>query len=366
MRKQISKGKIRIDYVFEMLGILVITNVLDLALTSVGVDLSTIIAINILGIVAVALRTQSRIYSLIYAATSVITFEFFFVEPVQSVNINKEYVLNFFVFLIVALVISSVSAELKISSEERRRAEQEVEREKLRADILRGVGHDLRTPLTGIIGNASLLMEEDTILDTMTRKELAQDIADDAKWLRNLVENMLTITRISDASNGKIDLKLEYELLGDIVDEAIKHVDRRISEHEFTVDCRDVLLAKIDSRIFIQIIINLVNNAIKYTPAGSHISVEAFKIDTLEGSKIVLRVSDDGPGVKDEDKEHIFEKFVSANKRDGDAGRGMGLGLALCKQAVELHNGTIVVRDKIPHGAVFEIELPAVEIGEGI
>ena len=192
--------------------------------------------------------------------------------------------------------------------------------------------------------------------DLATRQSLYQDIYDDSMWLINLVENLLSVTRLEE---GRLNLNMSAELVDEVVKEALNHVDRKSSEHTITVSHEDeFLLARMDAKLIVQVVINLVNNAIKYTPAGSHIAVATRK----DGKWAVIAVADDGPGVPDENKQKLFDMFYSGANRIVDSRRSLGLGLSLCKSIVNAHGGTITISDHVPHGAVFTFTLPAEEV----
>lgn len=158
---------------------------------------------------------------------------------------------------------------------EKQQIEMETRQERLRSNLLRAISHDLRTPLTSISGNADVLMEESNMLSENKKQELYHSIYDDAMWLVNLTENLLSITRID---NGTMRLKMEAQLLEEVFDEAMKHVDRRIKDYKVKVNVADdLLMAKMDVRLIMQVIINIVNNAVKYTPAGTEITLSAVK-----------------------------------------------------------------------------------------
>ena len=228
--------------------------------------------------------------------------------------------------------------------------------EQLRSQLLRAISHDLRTPLTSISGNASNLLSNSPSFDEATRQSLYQDIYDDSMWLINLVENLLSVTRLEE---GRLNLNMSAELVDEVVKEALNHVDRKSSEHTITVSHEDeFLLARMDAKLIVQVVINLVNNAIKYTPAGSHIAVATRK----DGKWAVIAVADDGPGVPDENKQKLFDMFYSGANRIVDSRRSLGLGLSLCKSIVNAHGGTITISDHVPHGAVFTFTLPAEEV----
>lgn len=228
--------------------------------------------------------------------------------------------------------------------------------EELRANLLRTISHDLRTPLTSICGNAGTLLSGADHLPDDTKHRMYGDIYDDAEWLVNVVENLLSITRLEE---GQIELHMSAEVMEDVVDEALRHVDRQSKEHHLAFERPgEILLARMDSRLIIQVLINLVNNAVKYTPNGSHITISIHK----KGAWIETSVADDGSGIPDTLKPHVFDRFASGTKRLADSRRSMGLGLALCRSIIQAHGGVIRVEDNHPHGAIFTFTLPAEEV----
>lgn len=228
--------------------------------------------------------------------------------------------------------------------------------EQLRANLLRSISHDLRTPLTTIAGNASSLMSNDASFDSETRHQIYTDIYNDSMWLYNLVENLLSATRFEE---GRMSLRMSAELLDDIVEEALSHV--RASQHSIRVtDSEEFLLVKADAKLVMQVIVNLVDNAVKHTPPGTEITVTVKRA----GALAQVDVADCGPGVADEDKNRIFDKFYCGVKkgRAADRRRSLGLGLYLCRSIIQAHGGTICVGDRQPHGAVFTFTLPLEEV----
>ncbi len=268
--------------------------------------------------------------------------------------------------LMVAVLAECGQAAERLSfARERHEMRMKVEKEALRSNLLRAISHDLRTPLTSISGDADMLLSASGHLTEKQRLQMYRDIHEDASWLIDLVENLLSVTRIDD---GTVQLTLQPELIGDVVQEALRHAGRRLEDHHVSVEVPDeLLLAQMDARLIMQVIVNLVNNAATYTPRGSNITVSALRAD--DGCRPVVRVSvaDDGPGVPDADKARIFDMFAHASVADrlvegGDARRGMGLGLALCRSIVRVHGGEITVRDACPHGCVFSFDVPLVHV----
>lgn len=239
---------------------------------------------------------------------------------------------------------------------EQKEADIKLQQEQLRGNLLRSISHDLRTPLTSISGNAGILIGNADKISSEQRQKLYLDMYDDSMWLINLVENLLSVTRIE---NGTMNLKLQAELLDDVITEALKHINRKSIEHHICVNQEDdLLVAKMDVKLIMQVIINLVDNAIKYTEPGSEIQISTKK----RKNEVIIEVADNGIGIADEQKDKIFEMFYYGNNAVADGRRGMGLGLALCKSIVLAHGGKISVHDNIPNGTVFRFTLKAEEV----
>lgn len=239
---------------------------------------------------------------------------------------------------------------------EKRRVESQAQQEALRANLLRAISHDLRTPLTTISGNAAVLMNSAAALSAQKRNALYESIYDDALWLYALVENLLSITRLEE---GRMRLSMMPELVVEVVGEALSHLDRHAAEHTIGQKVEDeMLMACMDARLIVQVLVNLVGNAIKYTPPDSSIQVRA----RAQGAMVRVEVADDGPGVPAEAREHIFDMFYTADNARGDGRRGLGLGLSLCKSIVLAHGGQIGLSENCPHGALFYFTLKKAEV----
>ena len=259
-------------------------------------------------------------------------------------------------------VLFSILGECSLALDNLRNAREKEEaavlakNEQLRANLLRSISHDLRTPLTSISGNADTLLHSYDVLDEQTRKQIFTDIYDDAQWLTELVENLLSITKIVD---GSVKLHLSDQVVDDIISEALRHIDRRAAEHHIAVDCGDVLLlARMDAGLIMQVLINLVNNAVKYTPVGSNIRITAIPRENMAE----ICVSDNGPGIPNELKERVFEMFFTGGNPIGDSRRSLGLGLTLCQTIVHAHHGEMTLKDNSPHGCIFSFTIPLSEV----
>ena len=231
--------------------------------------------------------------------------------------------------------------------EERNQIALQTQRESLQANLLRAVSHDLRTPLTNINGSVGILMGKDQTLKPEVREQLYTAIDDDTNWLINMTENLLAATQLE---TDRTKLKTAPELLEDLFQSAVRQLDRRARDHHISVDLEDqTLMASMNAGMIQRVIINMMNNAIQYTPKDSHIILSG----TRRKDWVEISVSDDGPGIPDEAKKHLFDLFYTAEQ-------GMGLGLHLCQSIVNAHGGTITVSDHAPSGTTFRFTLPAV------
>ena len=227
--------------------------------------------------------------------------------------------------------------------------------EQMRADLLRAISHDLRTPLCSISGNADVLVNNGDRLDEATKYQIYTDIYDDSEWLIGVVENLLSITRLND---GRLKIKFTDQLLDEVIEESLRHINKKHDEYKIVTDCEELVLARMDVRLIIQVLVNLIDNAIKYTPPGSIICIRGSKAD----GKAQISVEDNGPGIPDEMKPHIFEMFYTGKTTIADSHRSLGLGLALCRSIIEEHKGTLVLTDHAPHGCNFIFTLPLSEV----
>ena len=286
-----------------------------------------------------SIRTGERVYGVVGIAASD--------KPLDSFESS---------ILLSVLGECALALENQKNVEEKEAAAVLAKNEQLRANLLRSISHDLRTPLTSISGNASNLLSNGPLFDAKTKEQMYADIYDDAMWLINLVENLLSVSRLEQ---GRMNLHLTTELIDEVVAEALRHINRKRAEYHFHVQSSDdYLLAQMDAKLIVQVLINILDNAMKYTPPGSDIEI-GWK---QEGKLIYISVADNGPGIPNQAKPHIFDMFYSASNQIADSRRSMGLGLALCKSIVNAHGGEIVVSDHKPHGSIFTFSVPAGEV----
>ena len=334
-----------VGYVFDMMGLVT----------------ENITSAYILATLVCAVVTANLPVSALMSVAGVVLFNFCFATPRYTLAFAPVYGPTFVVMLVTALLASTLA---NLLHEQARRATQAIrereetaliaKNEQTRANLLRSIGHDLRTPLTSISGAASLLQSDLDRIDPAKRHELLADIEENASWLSNLVENLLAVTRVE---NGTLRLQSEPELLDEVVAEAIGHLPDTGARRRVTVRTDDgVLMAKMDARLIMQVVVNLLDNAAKYAPAETPVTVTVRR----DGADVTCEVADEGPGIPDAEKGRVFEQFYTVHGvTPVDGRRSLGLGLALCRSIVEAHGGRIWARDNEPTGAVFAFSLPA-------
>ena len=171
-----------------------------------------------------------------------------------------------------------------------------------------------------------------------------------------MVENLLSASRMNE---GKLNLNMTTELVDDLIGEAIRHLGKRLDGFSLEwVKADQLLFVKADARLIVQVVLNLLDNAIKYTPRGSHIRISSFSAEGM----VHVSVEDDGPGIPDDQKPFIFDLFYTSGNPAGDSRRGLGVGLALCQSILKAHDGRIWVADRYPQGVRFEFALPEEEV----
>jgi K+-sensing histidine kinase KdpD len=310
--------------------------------------------IFLLGVVVIAIRCK-RHPSVLASFLSVAAFDYFCVPPYLTLRVSDyEYVLTFVGMLVVTLVISTQTARIQkqaegsaISRQKAEAARIQVETEQMRNALLSAISHDIRTPLASITGAASTLQSQGEKLQPGTRQELLESIAEEAERLNRLVTNLLDMTRFESG----IELRKDLYPLEEIVGSALQRMGRQLDQRQVTTYLPESLpLVSADDVLLGQVIVNLLENATKYTPEGTPIEVAAEPSD----GAITLEIRDRGPGFAPGDERRIFEKFY----RGRAEGRGVGLGLAICKAIIEAHRGTIEALSRTGGGAIFRIRLP--------
>jgi two-component system sensor histidine kinase KdpD len=254
----------------------------------------------------------------------------------------------------ISLMMSQVAMALERQylSDNQHRMMVETEKETMRANLLRAVSHDLRTPLTGMIGASETLANN---LDTLPQKEqlkLITYIYEDSNWLLNMVENLLSVTRIKEDGSS---VKKILEPLEEVVSESISRVKKRYKDAKIEVEVpKEYILIPMDATLIEQVIINLIENALKH--ANTSLPVE-FKV-TKEETMVIFQIIDHGKGLPINRIDYIFDGYTPTPNGSIDSSKGSGIGLTICKTIITAHGGTITARNGLNKGSIFTFCLP--------
>ncbi|MDF2685133.1 MAG: histidine kinase [Clostridia bacterium] len=278
-------------------------------------------------------------------------------------GILPDYDNRVFLKMIVSLV--AMALERQRLSDEQRDIIIESEKEKMRSNLLRAISHDLRTPLTGILGAGSAILENKNI-ESETHDKLLSGIVEDSQWLIRMVENLLSVTKITD---GSMKLLKTPEAVEEIVGEAAARVKHKLNSCNITVKVPDeLLLVPMDGTLIEQVIINLLENAAKHSVKNSPISLIVKKLD----NSAVFEVADSGEGLSEQDLSNLFDGYIIKSKiannkiansnadknKSSDSARGMGIGLSICRSIIKAHDGKIEAEKKADGGTIFRFILP--------
>ena len=305
--------------------------------------------IFVLAVLIVSLSTDGYFYGLLAAVVSVIGVNYAFTYPYRKLDFSiYGYPLTFMTMLAVGFVCSTLASGLRMQEQLRI----ETERERMRADLLRAISHDLRTPLTSISGSITTVLEEDSLSDA-ARRELLFGAKMDAEWLCRMVENILSVTRIS---GERSDLAKSEELLEEVLSEAIQRFRKRPDAVPVSVSVpQEIQLLPMDPMLVEQVLINFMDNAVMHGTGLTKIEVEAKSTD----DEVVVSVKDDGCGIDEKLLPHLFDGSLPlSGKSRGDGSRFMGIGLRVCRAIVEAHGGRIWARNLAGGGAEFCFTLP--------
>ena len=306
-----------------------------------------------LAVFLVSRFTNGYLYGVCSALISVLGCNYAFTYPYFELNFTLSgYPLTMTCMLAVAVITSAMTTQIKQHTQ----LELEAEKEKTRSNLLRAISHDLRTPLTSILGASSAIIENDGAIDSGARIQLLTEINSDAQWLIRMVENLLSITRM-DAGGGARIIKTP-EAAEEVAAEAVSKFNKRFPELPVAVSVPDeLLMAPMDAMLIEQVVINLLENVALHAKGATGAELKLKRA----GDKAVFVVTDNGEGISPEVLPHIFEGYCHrGGGSEGDAKRNMGIGLSVCQSIVKAHGGAITAQNRRDGhtGAIFRFALP--------
>lgn len=308
--------------------------------------------IFVLAVVMVSRFTEGYGYGILASMIAVVGVNYVFTYPYFEINFSLTgYPLTFVMMLGVACMVSALTTQIKRQEQIRL----EVEREKMRGNLLRAVSHDIRTPLTSIIGAASVLLENEEELTKAEKREFMEDIRSEAQWLIRIVENLLSITRI-DNEKGETKIEKQEELVEEVISSAVMKFKKRFPDIEVSVELpEEMLIVPMDGILIEQVLVNLLENSVIHGKTTSEIRI----LVSDEGEQIKVSVEDNGVGIKEPVLAKIFEGNIhSDGEKSSDSKRNMGIGLSVCKTIIKAHKGNMKAENKETGGAGFTFWLP--------
>lgn len=298
----------------------------------------------------IARCTDGYLYGIGSAVVSVVVVNFIFTYPYFAFNFTiSGYPITFISLLVTSVMTSTMTTRIK--NQEKLRLE--AEKEKTRANLLRAVSHDLRTPLTSIIGTTAALIENDGKFSREQEKKLLCESRDDAEWLLRMVENLLSVTRIN---GGGTSLQTQAEAAEEIVGEAVMKFNKRFPASQIAVSVpEELLMIPMDAILIEQVLINLLENAVIHGGREDGISLALTK----EGRNALFVVRDHGKGIPENRLSRLFEGYFPGEDATGsDSSRNMGIGLSVCHTIVKAHRGEMTAENQRDGGARFAFTLP--------
>lgn len=304
-------------------------------------------AVFILAVALTARFTSGYGWGIAASLAGTFCVNYFFTYPFWAFDITYPgYPLTVLVMLIVSILISTLTTQIK----QQERIRFEAEREKMHANLLRAVAHDIRTPLSAMLGASSALLEQN--LSQEDQQTLISGIHSDAKWLVRITENLLSVTRLSD---NNVTLKKQEEVLEEIIGSAILKYHRSENALPICVDKMErILLVPMDGILIEQVFINLFDNVSIHARGATQIWLHIHP----ENNRILLSVEDDGQGIPQQQRQQITSGGTQISRPHTDDGRSMGIGLSVCSTIIRAHGGELTLDDSKHGGAALRFYLP--------
>ena len=314
-------------------------------------DSSYVAMIFLLDVFLTAFLTDGYLFSILMAIAGVLSVDYIFTPPYWAISFTVAgFPLTFIVMLTISLVTATVTTRAKRADA----AAREAEREKIHSNLLRAVSHDIRTPLTGIVGATNALLEQEGLTPEQ-QKKLVGSAHEDAQWLIRIVENLLSITRISGSETPHVNKTAEAA--EEILESAVSKFHKRYPEMQVDIHLpEELLMVPMDPLLMEQVLLNLLENAAVHGKTLTLITIFLRQRDTM--AEFVIE--DNGQGIQTDEIRNLFNSGAHSSQQ-GDNKRNMGIGLSVCRTIMQAHGGTIKGENREEGGARFTVTLPMKE-----
>ncbi|MEE1074371.1 MAG: DUF4118 domain-containing protein [Acutalibacteraceae bacterium] len=301
----------------------------------------------------ISLMTEGYIWGIVAAFVGTIAVNYAFAFPYFAFDFTTPVnLISGIIMIAVAFLTSTLTTKLK--HHEAMKAESEKER--MRANLLRAVSHDLRTPLTTIYGSGTTLIENNSTLSEEQKLKIATGIKEDSEWLIRMVENLLSITRID---SGQVKIIRTPTVLEELIDSVMLKFKKRYPEQSVKIEIpEDMILIPMDALLIEQVIVNLLENAVQHALGMTRLTLRVFTV----GNQAIFEIKDNGCGIPKKELETIFSGYYSADNNNSDNSKNAGIGLSVCATIIKAHGGSISAENIKSGGAVFRFALDVEEI----
>ena len=339
----------RIKDILATAGILVVSFLFSLITNRIFQTYNSVPMVFVLGVFLISVITDGYACGITASLIAMLAVNFAFTFPYFEFNfIIPENLFSAVVTLVVAVVTCTLTGKIKQTE----KIKTDSEREKMRANLLRAVSHDLRTPLTTIYGSTSMLLEDFDRFSPNDRRELLRGIRDDAQWLVGMVENLLSVTRLDDTS---VQLNKTDTVLEELIDAVLVKFRKRCPNQDVIVTIPDEFLSiPMDAVLIEQVLTNLLENAVIHAAGMTRLEL----VVETDKNNVFFHIRDDGCGIRTDRLEDLFTGYLGSSTRQGDSSRrNMGIGLSVCATIIKAHGGRICARNRNPQGAEFTFTL---------
>lgn len=336
-------------------AIIILAFVLSVAFEKLDVH-EHITTIFVFAVFLISLLTEGYVFGVVSAVISTLAVNYAFTYPYFALNFTiPENIISAVIMVTVAILTGMLTTKIKVQEAER--AESELER--MRANLLRAVSHDLRTPLTTIYSASSMLRDRRQDLTERQQDETLQSIQEDSEWLIRMVENLLSVTRID---SGKIKINKTPTILDELIDSVMTKFLTRYPDREVELELPDeIVVIPMDALLIEQVLINLLENAVLHAEGMKRLTLRVFTL----GKQAIFETADDGCGIREDRLKQIFTGSYEAREgRPDGRKRNLGIGLSVCATIIKAHGGEISAENRKSGGALFRFTLETEDLSD--
>ncbi len=328
--------------------ILVLAFILSIGLENLLNNYTLVPVIFLLSVFVISLITKGYMYGIIASLVSVLAINYAFTFPFLKFNFTiPENLISAIIMIFVTIITSTLTTIIRRQNQ----IKAESEKERMRANLLRAVSHDLRTPLTTIYGSSSAMLDNLEAFSEEQKIQMLKGIKDDAQWLTRMVENLLSVTKL-DGDNVKI--RKVSTPLEELIDSVILKFKKRYPTVNVIIDIpSDFISIPMDPILIEQVIVNILENSVQHAKGMTFIKLRVFTVD----KKAVFEISDDGCGIDVERLKTLFTGYLQSEREQSDKSKNFGIGLSVCSTIIKAHGGRIIAQNNIDKGALFRFYL---------